>query len=453
MATTRKRKRGTGSLSLTSAGHWRGKLQLRNANGELEVLTRQFGTPEEVEKWLDETISAHQGGPKKGLNTSERTELTFRDFAAIWMGYKFQSIIGPDDPSIRNLNDYESLIRMWMIPKLGTIRLKSLHWDNISDWLKWIQTTESPKTGKKLSASTQRRVWIVFKQLMKYATAEEYVARNPIGVQKGIKLPSVHVQDRPMKKDHFHLFQDLLQAHGCDHENKYCELRWELALSLARRQGEILGLRWEDVHLEHRNPHIQLNRHLVRLRWNHGCTQDSSGTPSCGRTHGGRCPQRKDGGLIMAIGTKQGSDVRPRIPLTPEMVELFKKHRVLQKQELKAIKLADKMEPYLKERGMDNLVFTRFHNGNAWSGSDDWSDFKRLLEEAGIDKDYRVHDLRHTAITHLIENTGNISTAQQIANHATILTTQAYISSDLPSLVRDLATTSKALRDARVLQK
>jgi integrase len=45
--------------------------------------------------------------------------------------------------------------------------------------------------------------------------------------------------------------------------------RWALALALGLRQGEALGLRWEDVDLDHGV--LRVRRSRLRPRYAHGC--------------------------------------------------------------------------------------------------------------------------------------------------------------------------------------
>jgi integrase len=54
-----------------------------------------------------------------------------------------------------------------------------------------------------------------------------------------------------------------------------------------------------------------------------------------------------------------------------------------------------------------------------------YSAFKRALERANVD-DFRIHDLRHTAATHLLRNTGNLKMVQKLLRHSNIKTSAKY---------------------------
>jgi integrase len=61
--------------------------------------------------------------------------------------------------------------------------------------------------------------------------------------------------------------------------------RWAIALALGLRQGEALGLRWEDLDLDHGE--LWVRRGRQRPSYEHGC----GGT--CGRQHAGFCPDKR----------------------------------------------------------------------------------------------------------------------------------------------------------------
>lgn len=61
-------------------------------------------------------------------------------------------------------------------------------------------------------------------------------------------------------------------------------VRWVVALALGLRQGEALGLKWENVDLE--KGILRVRRNRLRPKYEHGCGG------ACGRK-AGYCPQRK----------------------------------------------------------------------------------------------------------------------------------------------------------------
>jgi integrase-like protein len=72
-----------------------------------------------------------------------------------------------------------------------------------------------------------------------------------------------------------------------------------------------------------------------------------------------------------------------------------------------------------------NLVWCQ-RNGHPIDTHDDWVEWKALLVEAGILKDARLHDARHTAGTLLGELHVDIHVIQKILGHAQVTTTRMY---------------------------
>ena len=66
-----------------------------------------------------------------------------------------------------------------------------------------------------------------------------------------------------------------------------------IAISLGLRRGEVLGLSWADVDLD--VGRLQVRRQLERRNWRHGCAD-----PDRCAEKPSQCPQRRDGGLVLA---------------------------------------------------------------------------------------------------------------------------------------------------------
>lgn len=156
--------------------------------------------------------------------------------------------------------------------------------------------------------------------------------------------------------------------------------RWAVALALGLRQGEVLGLRWDDVDLVRKSLHVRSSRQ--RPVSEHGCS-----TP-CGRFPGW-CPQRRQ------VNPDRGatkSDAGQRIVgLPPQLVEVLAAHRVEQSA---ARELARQL---WTEEGW---VFAS-STGAAINPNTDYHRWKALLRKAGV-RDARLHDARHTAATVLL---------------------------------------------------
>lgn len=156
--------------------------------------------------------------------------------------------------------------------------------------------------------------------------------------------------------------------------------RWAVALALGLRQGEVLGLRWQDVDLDRGLLWVRKSR--VRPEYRHGCEGD------CGRMPGW-CRQRvrvndEDGETKSRAG-------RRAVGLPAPLAQLLREHQAQQERDReKARQLwAD-----------SDYVFTSL-TGQPLNANSDYYRWKALLKAAGV-RDGRLHDARHTAATVLL---------------------------------------------------
>ena len=158
--------------------------------------------------------------------------------------------------------------------------------------------------------------------------------------------------------------------------------RWALALLVGPRQGEVLGLRWEDVDLDAGTIHIR--RSLARAPWKHGC-----GSVPCGGKRGADCPQRHGGGLVTGpVKTSAGERV---IALPAGLTAMLRAHRTTQ--------TAERLRAGSLWRDTGH-VFTD-ERGQPLDPRRDWGRWKELLADAGV-RDARLHDARHSSATYAL---------------------------------------------------
>jgi integrase len=170
---------------------------------------------------------------------------------------------------------------------------------------------------------------------------------------------------------------------------------WVLLATTGLRLGEALGLTWPDVDVERGS--LTVRRALQRL------------------------PKRLGGVVLVEPKTDRS---RRTVHLAPGTVAVLAEHRARQAN--------DRLAP--RER----FVFTGI-TGRPLDGSVVNHQFHRALSHAGL-PNVRVHDLRHTAATHLLTRGVHPKIVQDLLGHSTIsltLDTYSHVSPALHAQVAD----------------
>jgi integrase len=153
-------------------------------------------------------------------------------------------------------------------------------------------------------------------------------------------------------------------------------VRWVAALALGLRQGEALGLKWENVDLGKGILRVRQNR--LRPKYEHGCGRKA-----------GYCPQRNQ--TREDTGPTKSRAGRRIIGLPDPVIVLLKVHQEKQAAEREAAR-------QLWHEG--GWAFTK-PDGRPLNPNTDYHEWKELLNAAGL-RDARLHDARHTAATVLL---------------------------------------------------
>jgi len=170
-----------------------------------------------------------------------------------------------------------------------------------------------------------------------------------------------------------------------------------VALALGLRQGEALGLRWEDIHFE-------------------------AGTLTTRVTL-----QRVDGAYVLVEPKTDRS--RRTVKLPDRCLESLRAHKIRQDGE------RERIGESWQEWG---LVYTQA-DGTPLSRHTVTRRFQRILDQAGMRK-HRFHDLRHTCATLLLAQGVQMRTIMEILGHSQIATTADIYAHVLPVLMADAAT-------------
>jgi integrase len=167
--------------------------------------------------------------------------------------------------------------------------------------------------------------------------------------------------------------------------------RWEVALTVGLRQGEALGLQWDDVDLDAGT--LDVRRALQQGKWRHGCPDPER----CGQPPR-RCPKRYGGGLIV-VEPKSATSKRT-VSLADETVSALRSHRAVQAAERLAAGELWQPPPSGELHSGSGWVFATAVGG-AINPRRDWADWKALLADADV-RDARLHDARHSCATFML---------------------------------------------------
>ncbi|MFD7166614.1 tyrosine-type recombinase/integrase [Streptomyces violascens] len=282
---------------------------------------------------------------------------------AAWLTHWIENI-APLGVNSNTMVGYGVAVRKHLIPGLGAHKLDQLKPEHIEHFYSRMMLTGS-------KPATAHQAHRTFRTALNEAVRRGHLAQNPVQLAKAPRVREEEVE--PYSVDEV---QRLLKA-ASEQRNS---ARWAVALALGLRQGEVLGLKWDDLDLDGGFLVVRRSRH--RPQYAHGCAEP------CGRK-AGYCPERRRTNPETA-DTKSRAG-RRAVGLPEQLVDLLRVHR--QQQEVEREKAG-------KNWTEGGWVFPD-EKGRIASHRKDWAEWKELLKAAKV-RDGRLHDARHTAATVLL---------------------------------------------------
>lgn len=264
---------------------------------------------------------------------------------------------------LTTLRRYRGLVEHQIVPAIGGYRLDKLTPEHVE-----ALHAEMLTTG--LSASSRMQAHRVLSRALKVATQRGKVARNVCALLDAPSVERAEVQ--PLTRDEA---RRVIEAAASLRNGT----RWLLALALGLRQGEALGVQWQDIDPDAGT--LRVRRQLQRYIWQHGCDQ-----APCGRKRAAECPWRHGGGLVLTTPKSRAGN--RTITLPAPLVKALREHRAAQAAERLAAGSA----------WSDNDMIFATITGGMLDPRADNREWKALLEAAGV-REARLHDARHTAAT------------------------------------------------------
>ena len=378
MTTARTRRgHGDGAVYKTNEGRWRGFVDLGWKDGKRQ------------RKYLSGKTKAEVQQKVRQLSVQAEVGTVFTGRAPTLTAWLSQYLDDVASQTVRpsTLNRYKQEVRLYITPVLGKFRLDKITPHHIADFYQLM--------GRQLAAGSVRRLHALLRRAFTVAVRWNLVATNPV---LAVDPPSATRQEvKPWSKEQTKTFLALV-------EDDPLAARWQLAIVVGLRQGEALGLKWEDV---------DLDAGLIRVR---------------------RALQYRPADGLVLTEPKTARSKRT-LPLPDPMVASLRAHR---RQQLE--QRAEAGDDWVET----GLVFTTAQ-GKPLHPRNDYRTFKRLVEKAKL-PDIRLHDLRHTAASNMLTEGVHARVVMETLGHSTFDLTMNTYSHVAPVVSREAADTmAKAL--------
>ena len=276
----------------------------------------------------------------------------------------------------------------------GGVRLDKLTVDHIETL--WKQMSQVRPDGRTRIGSISH-VRRTLNAALSDAVKRGLILRNPVSLAHAPRHPRKLIEPYTLEE-----VRKLLEAAAGTRN----AARWTIGAVLGLRQGEALGLQWCDLDVEAGT--LSVVRQIQRRLWEHGCPE----VKPCEGKRGADCPQRHGGGL--ASSPPKSDAGRRTIALPPTLLAELLAHRKAQA----AVRLA---ALYWDDGGWmfpDEV-------GHPMDPGRDYATWRKLCVTAGVPV-RRLHDLRHTSATLLLEANLDLKAAGQVLGHVTVGQTAAY---------------------------
>jgi integrase len=381
-----KRGDNEGSIFQLPDGRWCAFVSLGYRNGKRWRKKYTAPTRGKVQKKLDSARASLANG--YSLDTDH---MKVGEFLERWLEHSVRNSVRP-----ATFQSYSALVARYLKPRLARIELAKLTAPHVRQCLNdLLKRGGEPRNGENgelretsLSPRTVQYCRAVLRKALNQAVRDGLVVRNAAALTDSPKVE--HPEISPYTPEQARAFLEALKGDRL-------EALFTVAVALGLRQGEILGLRWED---------IDFDRGLLAVRYQ---------------------MQRIDGKPCFVEPKTKRS--RRTVKLPAVAVSALHAHREIQAQERA---LAD-------DRWNDmGLVFTSTI-GTPIESCNLNHRFQRIAERSQLPK-IRFHDLRHTAATLLLAQGVHPRLVMEILGHSSISLTMNTYSHVIPGMRDEVAT-------------
>ena len=348
----KKRANGEGSIRKRKDGRWEGRYTAgHNLETGKPIYRNVLGkTQAEVKEKLKTAIQETQS-----LDFSKTGQYTVGQWMDVWYENYAKIKVRPSSHQT-----YKGYIENHIKPNIGDIPLEKLTTLDLQRLYKTllargrVDRLESKGQPKGLSPKTVRNIHQILSSALKLAQEQRIILTNPA---EGCALPKV--EHREMKTLPVEQLQSFLREAK---DSGVFELYY-LELATGLRRGELLGLKWEDIDLEHGD--LRVRRQIARIN-----------------------------GKVVEAPLKTKNAYRT-LPLAEDTISILNEQK--------------------KKVGSSPWVFPSA-TGGPISPDSVLHMLHRVLKRAGLPK-VRFHDLRHTFATLALQNGVDIKTVSGMLGH------------------------------------
>ena len=348
----KKRANGEGSIRKRKDGRWEGRYTAGHDPETGKPIYRNVlgKTQSEVKEKLKTAIQETQS-----LDFSKTGQYTVGQWMDVWYENYAKIKVRPSSHQT-----YKGYIENHIKPNIGDIPLEKLTTLDLQRLYKTllargrVDRLESKWQPRGLSPKTVRNIHQILSSALKLAQEQRIILTNPA---EGCALPKV--EHREMKTLPVEQLQSFLREAK---DSGVFELYY-LELATGLRRGELLGLKWEDIDLEHGD--LRVRRQIARID-----------------------------GRVVEAPLKTRNAYRT-LPLAEDTVSILEEQK--------------------KKVGSSPWVFPSA-TGGPISPDSVLHMLHRVLKRAGL-PEVRFHDLRHTFATLALQNGVDIKTVSGMLGH------------------------------------